>query len=188
VKDIFFFDFESVRGIVSHRTQMHAQRTMPSEAIFHTSMERTILFSVMSEMQELFFCVMKEHFSRLYRHGLGKSETEDAIDTLEVRAVARSDASELGECVVVAELHDVVCLVALERRVVSVLQEELSMLDVPEGLGLAWVEPGMVDTICEQFFFGFFRNVASTCVKMLCKKNFIMAVGLHTRIAENCDC
>jgi hypothetical protein len=108
---------------------------------------------------------------------LGKSETEDAVDTLEIRAVARSDASKLGECVVVAELHDIVCLVALERRVVGVLQEELSVLDVPESLGLARIEPAMVNTttsLCEHLYPASLTNAAHTVLQ--CNKNSMYCI------------
>lgn len=50
-----------------------------------------------------------------YRHGLRQAKSKDAVHALEVRAIARSDSSKFGESIVVAELYDVVCLVALER-------------------------------------------------------------------------
>ncbi len=86
-----------------------------------------------------------------YRHGLGQTEAKDAIHTLKVRTVARGDASELGVCVVVAELYDVVSLVTLERRVIRVLQEELAVLDVSERLGLAGIEPVFHSSTVKRF-------------------------------------
>mmetsp|Transcript_5218 Transcript_5218/g.13267 ORF Transcript_5218/g.13267 Transcript_5218/m.13267 type:complete len:348 (-) Transcript_5218:204-1247(-) len=75
------------------------------------------------------------HAGEGHGHRLGEAEAEDAVDALKVGGVARGDAAKLCEREVVAELNDVVGLVALEGRVVGVLEEELTVLDVAEGLG-----------------------------------------------------
>jgi len=54
--------------------------------------------------------------------------------------------AKLGEGIEVAELHDVGCLIALEVRVVGVLEKELPMLDVLDRLGRSGVEPECVCT------------------------------------------
>lgn len=82
------------------------------------------------------------HAGQGHGHRLGEAEAEDAVDALEVGGVARGDSTKLREGEVVAELHDVVCLVALEGRVVSVLEEKLPVLDVTERLRGAGVKPG----------------------------------------------
>ena len=82
------------------------------------------------------------HAGQGHGHSLGEAKTEDSVDALKVWGVAGGDASKLCEGEVVAQLHDVVCLVALEGRVVSVLEEELTVLDVTQSLRGAGVKPG----------------------------------------------
>ena len=42
------------------------------------------------------------------------------------------------------KLNNIIRLVALECRVVGVLEQELSVLDVAKSAGLAWMEPVVV--------------------------------------------
>mmetsp|Transcript_5957 Transcript_5957/g.20971 ORF Transcript_5957/g.20971 Transcript_5957/m.20971 type:complete len:206 (-) Transcript_5957:242-859(-) len=76
---------------------------------------------------------------RLSGRGRRQTETNDAIDVVEIRAITVGDSTEVGEVVVVAELNYVVGLKPFQVRIVRIPEHESLVRHHFEGRAQVWV-------------------------------------------------